>query len=289
MRLGRIPSIIGLHYVTDDEKLNSLKPWAITRQSFLLLVDFLQKEGYTTIGFEELLSGTRRVKTVILTFDDCPKHLFDFAIPELHKRGMKAVFYMPTALLGTHNKWNTDIGLPQIELMNEQELRDLVNMGMEVGSHAHNHVMLSECSEIELKHQLTHSKAILERIIGKPVLSIAYPYGDLPCGYDTLVKDAGYHFGLAIVTPVDSVYALRRWEYHDEDTASSIRWKLSPAYLKYRILNDKWTYAVKKLSSEAYKIYAKMKHAIISCTGVSYWMVDETLMVLGEENYLLFL
>lgn len=45
-------------------------------------------------------------KNIIITFDDCPGPCGDFTIPELQKRNMKAVFYIPTAHIGGYYKWN---------------------------------------------------------------------------------------------------------------------------------------------------------------------------------------
>lgn len=64
-------------------------------------------------------------KKLILSFDNCPKHLFDFAIPELVKRKMKAVFYMPTANTGGYNSWDEEKGTARMELMNEADLKEL--------------------------------------------------------------------------------------------------------------------------------------------------------------------
>jgi peptidoglycan/xylan/chitin deacetylase (PgdA/CDA1 family) len=111
---------------------------------FLRLLNYLEQNGYQTLTFEDLHDSPRMKsgKRIILTFDDCPKHLFDFAIPELLSRKMKASFYMPTAYLGKYNAWDVEEGRAKVELMDENDLLELSRLGMEIGSHSHHHVKL---------------------------------------------------------------------------------------------------------------------------------------------------
>ena len=50
-----LPSITALHYVSDDKELDCLKPWNISRQSFIRLLDYLQDEGYETLVFDDII------------------------------------------------------------------------------------------------------------------------------------------------------------------------------------------------------------------------------------------
>lgn len=228
-----------LHMVTDDAKLDAHKPYSISRASFTRLLDVLEADGYTTTTFEELQRKSRKNKQVVITFDDCPRHLWDFAIPELQRRNMKAVFYMPTAYMDGVNEWDTAQGKPAVQLMNKEEIEKLDDIGMEVGSHAHKHIRLDEVNTAEVKENLTTSKRILEEIIGKPIISIAYPFGAIPANNKVLLKEAGYSYGLSIYTPKETQYDIRRWIYHDGDDAARIRKKLSLQYRLMRAVKDK--------------------------------------------------
>lgn len=259
---GKFPTIVMLHYVSDNPAYDELRPWNISRESFIRLLDYIEKNGYRTTTFENLLSGERQHNEIIITFDDCPKELWDFAIPELLKRNMKAVFYIPTAHLGGHNQWNVAEGKPKVCLMDEDDVRRLLQAGMEVGSHAHDHVMLGEMVEQEVRDQLNSSKTILERLIARPVISIAYPYGSLPHGYTRLIKDAGYHYGLGVYVPWQSLAAIRRWVYDDTDTEQTISKKMSTSYNWYRALHDKWDFYTKRILRIGYNRYMGMKKII---------------------------
>jgi len=276
-----LPSIVMLHYVSDDAKLDPLKPWVISHDSFLRLLNFLEAEGYTTLTVEDLLSDRRpKGKSIVITFDDCPKHLFDFAIPELLKRNMKAVFYMPTAYLGGYNVWGVTGGMPRVDLMDERDIKRLVDMGMEVGSHSHQHLMLSEVDEMQVAEELQKSKEILEKIIEKPVLSIAYPYGDVPASYRSIVKSLNYKLAFSVYTIYDSKYAIRRWVYDDSDNIDSIKWKLSRTYNLYRFFSDKYNLISKRFAQRLYRYYASLKTKLTPCIGAICIGIEDILPAL---------
>ncbi len=259
-----------LHYVSDDTSLDDLKPWVINRQSFIRLLDYLEAEGYTTVDFEDVKSGNTPKRSVILTFDDCPKHLWDFAIPEMQKRNMKGVFYLPTAQLDSYNKWNVVEGLSRVELMSTQDVEKLIEIGMEVGSHAHNHIMLEEYPAEQVDNQLNKSKIILEQITKRPVISVAYPYGSLPKGYKRTVSEAGYDFGIGVDVRNETKYSLRRWTYTDEDTVESIKWKMSYAYRIWRVYRDNYEYIKYRTFGWLYNRYASVKKLFINKMLVFY-------------------
>lgn len=256
------PTIVMLHYVSDDPAHDDLRPWNISRSSFTRLLDFLQQENCRTLVFEDIDKGKRRAKSIIITFDDCPKLLWDFAIPELLKRNMKAVFYIPTAQLGGFNHWNVVEGKPRMDLMDGDDVKKLIEVGMEVGSHAHDHIVLRGMDGREVARQLTLSKSILESIIMKPVISVAYPYGSVPVNAKRITKEAGYRFGVAVKTTQQTRYAIRRWIYDDMDNTGTLRWKMSRAYTWYRDSEDKTAFLIKRLSQQAYRFYAGFKNIL---------------------------
>jgi peptidoglycan/xylan/chitin deacetylase (PgdA/CDA1 family) len=62
--------------------------------------------------------------------------------------------------------------------MDSDEIVNLSRSGLiDIGAHTKNHPVLSALSEEEQYDEIVGSKAALESIIGKPVNSLAYPYG----------------------------------------------------------------------------------------------------------------
>ena len=231
------PPIAMLHHVSDDPGHESLKPYSISRQSFTRLLDHLGRHEFETITFEQLAKGHRSgKKQVILSFDDCPKHLFDFAVPELVRREMKAVFYMPAAHLGGYNSWDVEEGRARVELMDAGDLQQLEKLGMEIGGHSWHHIKLKQSANAA--EEVTQCRRILEEIVAGPLLSFAWPFGSVPANYKQLLATAGFRYGLSIFQPFENRQAIRRFIYHDGDNDSTLGKKLSPLYKVCRMVTD---------------------------------------------------
>jgi|SRR6185295_45100 peptidoglycan/xylan/chitin deacetylase (PgdA/CDA1 family) len=69
-------------------------------------------------------------------------------------------------------------------MLNVTELRALVAAGMGVGAHTLTHPVLSEISPAAAWNEISESRCQLERVIGKPVWALAYPFGDAACVTD---------------------------------------------------------------------------------------------------------
>lgn len=85
------------------------------------------------------------------------------------------------------------------------ELAEMARNGIEVGSHTSGHPLLTRLAQDELAHELSSSKRMIEEKIGRPVVSLCYPYGrrtdinELVC---RVAKNAGYHG--AVVSYMDT-------------------------------------------------------------------------------------
>lgn len=249
-----------LHHISDDAGLSSLGRWRIKQKTFTLFLDHLESNRYKTITFDDITDDSYDTKKkVVITFDDCPRHLWDFAIPELKRRSMKAVFYMPTKYIGGKNDWDIEEGRAGVELMTASEIRSLTEEGMEVGSHTHSHVEYQYKSQEFAYNEISKSKQLLEEVTGKQVNTIAYPYGSLPKGYKTICKKLSFKYGLSVFTPIENRYALRRWILDDEDTIHSIKEKMSAAYQRKRVWSDLSCIWSKQLTREMYRAYSRMK------------------------------
>ncbi|AZI25825.1 polysaccharide deacetylase family protein [Pedobacter sp. G11] len=232
-----------LHHV-DDSPARASEGWTISVKKFDLLLDSIEYLGLETTTFEEIVREGWELKQlkekVILTFDDCAANLFEYVVPTLLQRGMKAVFYIPVAQIGGYNKWDVTSGnMPKINLMDASQLRYLSKNGMEIGSHGHEHLHGFKITESQFVEELNTSKNILENLLSKPVISFCYPYGEVPKRYNKLLRTAGYHQGISIYQPFSNRYALRRTGIHASDTKKSISFKLSKRYALYRWLIDK--------------------------------------------------
>lgn len=92
------------------------------------------------------------------------------------------------------------------ELMTWEQIKEMSENGMSIGSHTHDHKILSKQNAAVMKAQIKLSKNILEQKLGKEIDSIAYPVG----GYDHFNQDAkeisrelGFKLGFSFLTGVN--------------------------------------------------------------------------------------
>ena len=159
--------------------------YVITEHELEQLLSQLRKLGYQGVSSREFRdwqagSGALPDQTVVLTFDDGYASHLELAAPLLVRYHFTGTFFVTANLVGRpgHLTW--------------EQLRRLVFLGMEIGSHGLTHTPLTTLSRARLDHELTESKRILEQQLGVPVTSIAAPGGFWNRGVADAVKRAGY-------------------------------------------------------------------------------------------------
>ena len=80
--------------------------------------------------------------------------------------------------------------------MTPQEVQVLDASGMvEIASHTMNHANIASASPATRAYQLDVSKAMLEKLLGHPVLDFCYPSGKFNVAATAAVEAAGYQTG----------------------------------------------------------------------------------------------
>jgi len=118
--------------------------------------------------------------SVALTFDDgCETDLLT-AAPILHKLRFGATFYVTAGFLGRRG------------YMSPAQLRELSNLGFEIGCHSMTHAYLSDLDDAGLYREVVEAKLQLEQTVGKPVEHFSCPGGRYSRRVVEIVRDAGY-------------------------------------------------------------------------------------------------
>lgn len=104
----------------------------------------------------------------------------------LAERGLRGTFYVPVK-----NGKERVIGA--------DEVRELVNVGMEVGAHTVNHVELTRLSASQLHHELTEGRAVMEQWTGSAVRSFCYPKGSFSPRLRPALRACGYRLARTTV------------------------------------------------------------------------------------------
>lgn len=106
---------------------------------------------------------------VSYTYDDDLQNQFDIIVPILDKYGFKGTFFTVTDWATNRKQWDI--------------LRELAANGHEIGSHTVSHPTLTTSDE------MVKSKEKIEKEIGMPCLTIAYPYCNYPDNQSVLEKN----------------------------------------------------------------------------------------------------
>lgn len=150
-------------------------------------IRYHQSHGFTFVSLDELLNmppAEALSGKCVLTFDDGYAHIASCAAPWLNEHDIPYTLYICTDLL------NKDGYLSGSEL---QKLAE--NPLCTVGSHGVSHRMLRFLPRRDARNEFSHSKTVLESMLGRPVRHFAFPYGSgYACGHreSALAKRCGY-------------------------------------------------------------------------------------------------
>jgi peptidoglycan/xylan/chitin deacetylase (PgdA/CDA1 family) len=206
------------HSVTDqgaDPYNVTVAPARFTRQMRWLTARGLRGMGVTA-ALEARARGERGV--VALTFDDGYADFATEAVPILRRFGFTATVYVLAGRLGGHNGWDTEG--PRKALMTAEQVRQVAEAGMEIGSHGLRHVSLPEQDPARLHRELHESRAMLGELTGRPIRGLAYPYGHYGDRETGAAREAGYEHACGVGTGAPaSVFTLSRTHLGQRDTS----------------------------------------------------------------------
>lgn len=194
----KIPILI-YHYVEyvkdkgDKIRISlNIEPWAFDEQ-----VKTLKDAGYTFITPNQITQyfGNKinlPEKPVILTFDDGYRDFYTDVFPILKKYNVKAVAYIVPGFLDKPNN------------LTHWQLKEIAKSDLvEIAAHTVNHAYLKGLPEKRVRFEIEESKKMLEKELGIPVVSFAYPYGVFDLQAIEEVKKAGFKNAVSTIDGVD--------------------------------------------------------------------------------------
>lgn len=173
----------------------------------------LQRNGYTTLWFEDLPYANRVEKPVVLTFDDGYEDNYTELFPIIQEYNVKVTIFLITGSIGTEN------------YLNEDQIREMAASGLvSFQSHTVSHPRLTGLSAGEREEELWNAKLEVARITGKEPFVFCYPYGS---SNNAVVEAVGqyYEFGLLMsgdtyVTGEDPLRINRKYVARSTDIES---------------------------------------------------------------------
>jgi peptidoglycan/xylan/chitin deacetylase (PgdA/CDA1 family) len=172
----------------------------ISRETFRQQMRYLAMTGYNVIPLRELyeyVTGKRASlprNAVVVTIDDGWRSTYTEVFPEMKRYGFPFTIFIYPQIVGQTS-----------HALNWKQIKEMSDAGVDIESHSYSHPYLTRRRHTELdqrayngwlERELIDSKRMIERATGKPVLFMAYPFGD----YDHFLVDsvgrAGYDAAL---------------------------------------------------------------------------------------------
>lgn len=156
-------------------------------------MQYLKDNKYTTLSLDEFynfLVNNNPVpnKSVIITFDDGYKDNYKNAFPILKEFSFKATIFVITSTIDKEK-----------DFLTSNELKEMSSCNIGIESHTVNHDNLNSLDYDAQIKTLKDSKEFLEKILGKEVKYIAYPYGKWNENTLKAVKSAGYNMAFTTI------------------------------------------------------------------------------------------
>ncbi len=248
--------VIMYHRVIKDESEKGVHGTYVTVEQFEEQMKYLKKKGYETVTFKDLLNNRYKQrfdkdkKWIMLTFDDGYKDNYENAFPILKKYQFKGIIYVLDGI--KYNKWDVDNpGNPEkrFTLMNQEELLEMQNYGIEFGGHTSTHPRLADLSIENVKSEIINSKSNIEKIVGRELLSFAYPYGSLNEEVKRIPQEAGYKFAVATdsgsIVFSDDLFEIRRIGIFPTNNLFNFKRKVSGKYNFIKVKREEKSYGKK--------------------------------------------
>jgi len=161
---------------------------------FERLLSFLAGSGFS-------LDSHSTTPSLRISFDDGYQHLRDFLPPLMDRLGFQPTVFVPTDLIGRHNRWDYSSRLAPERHLDETSLRELAALGVQFGSHGRSHADLTACDAGSLRSELEDSRKRLQDLTGQPIDEISYPFGRTDARVQQTAALAGYARGYTMEFP----------------------------------------------------------------------------------------
>ncbi len=172
---------------------------------------------------------------IALTFDDGYIDNYQYAFPLLIKYRVPATIYVVSDFIDGRIQMISAAGWGPLswQQMREMEGTQLVL----IGAHTCTHRILSTLNDAQAREEVRSSKLAIERNLGHPIESFAYPNGrgrDIPRAAVDEVHKLGFSSACSTIWGTrhapESLYWLSQLMISHDDSVETLEWKISGRY-----------------------------------------------------------
>jgi peptidoglycan/xylan/chitin deacetylase (PgdA/CDA1 family) len=235
--IGRLrgPLVLCYHAISDRWP----SELAVTRRRLEDQLTRLLRAGWTPSTFTAAIAAPSGARAMAVTFDDGYRSTLERGGPILQRLSVPGTVFVPTDFPGSRRllSWpgiDGWLGGPyEAELvpLDWDQLRRLAESGWEIGAHGCSHRRLTEIGAEAAAAELERSKKAIERELGVPCTSLAYPYGAADPDVVAAARKAGYRAAAVLgASPAPpGPLAIRRVDVYRDDADWRIRAKMLPS------------------------------------------------------------
>lgn len=190
-------------------------------------IRYLRNAGHTFVDADWLVGWFAQrppevTRPTLLTFDDGLANLYEQALPVLCEEQVPALVFVVAGQVGGTSGWEPNPAHRHLPTLTWEQMREMQDHGVTFGSHTMTHPRLSSLPEEQWAWELAESKRLLEAGLGRPLETLAYPYGDFDERIADAAQEAGYRAAFSTIpglnSPTTDRFALRRmnvrrWSY----------------------------------------------------------------------------
>ncbi len=190
-------SVVLLYHRLGFPKLSSLVAGQyVAPRLFSSQLMYFKSRKWQSPTLSNIIEGYKSAEDLsnsyLVTFDDGYLSVYEHGFPLIKGAEANAVVYIVTSCIGGINEWDRKAGDREEQMMTVDQIRELADAGIEIGSHTLTHPHLTQVDDKQLNVEIADSKKRLEDIIGREVKSFSYPYGDYDNRVVDAVRKAGY-------------------------------------------------------------------------------------------------
>jgi peptidoglycan/xylan/chitin deacetylase (PgdA/CDA1 family) len=168
----------------------------VSRETFRQQMRYLAMTGYNVIPLRDLydyVTGKRTSlpkNSIVVTIDDGWRSTYTEVFPEMKRYGFPFTVFIYPKIIGQTS-----------HALTWKQIKEMSDFGVDFESHSLSHPFLTRRRHPDLdqrayagwlERELIDSKRMIERATGKPVLFLAYPFGDFDHYLVDSVGRAGY-------------------------------------------------------------------------------------------------
>ena len=173
--------------------------YAIPPERFEAHMLALARRGMHSVSMEALSDwlengASLSADAFVLTFDDGFRDVREHALPVLERLRWPFTVFLVSNQVGAEDAWTRASNPDGVTypLLNAEEILDMQRRGVGFHSHTCSHASLPTLDDDRLSHELVESRAALQRLLGRQVDYLAYPYGHLDERVVAAARGAGY-------------------------------------------------------------------------------------------------